>query len=295
MTKKKPETLAAICNTIASGVTSYSAAAKLNDVSPDSLWLWVKRSQVGDDPALIIEYLGETVPFHTAVHAARRIALHEMRGRMEQKSILGYDEPIFYNGMPTWKPDPRCVGWSEEDRLACGFRADGLYEDKKGRLVQNAVHHEPPVALQLRVAEMAFPKEYRPGVNQTVETTHNVKGIQHAKPLNYADGPPPVPAPPTPPLLEAPADDATANAEDDFSDILGPELEAEPEEHVQPTADAPHADIERVIRDTPPKDFVAPPTAKPVGYSEVPLRAPRNELEADLFAKLEAARNKPRP
>jgi hypothetical protein len=291
--KKTPETLRAICETIASGITSYSAAARANDVSVNSFWGWIRRSQLGDDPALVIKFLGETnVPFHVAVHAARRIALHEMRGRMEMKSILGWDEKIFFSGMPTWQPDPACVGMTEEEREFFGYPKDGLLRDENGSVIQNTIHHEPPVALQLRVAEMAFPREYRPGINQTLEATHTVKGIQHAKPFNYADRPPPVPPPPPRPMLEAPADNGT---EAEFEEILGPEPEpAEPPDDVRPTTDEPRADAERVIRDIPPKDFIGPLTANPVGVDEVPMRAPRNELERDLFVKLEAARNKPK-
>jgi hypothetical protein len=170
--KRTPKTLIAICDTMASGILSYEKAAAVNDVSGRSIWQWIKMSQ-GDDPELIIEYLGEEVQFARALIGARRIALHEARGRMEQKSILGYEEPIFYNGMPTWQPDPACVGWTEDERADLGFPRDGLLRDKNGCTIQNSLHHEPPVALQLRVVEAAFPKEYRPGVNQSVDVAHS--------------------------------------------------------------------------------------------------------------------------
>jgi hypothetical protein len=72
--------------------------------------------------ALMVDYLGERVPFARAVNAARRIALHEARGRMEQKSILGWDEEIFFGGMPTWRPNPACVGMDEDTREMLGYR-----------------------------------------------------------------------------------------------------------------------------------------------------------------------------
>jgi len=50
---------------------------------------------------------------------------------------------------------------------------------------------------------------------------------------------------------------------------------------------------ERVIAEPTPKAWQpAPATPKPMGISEVPMRAPRNELEADLFEKLRVAREK---
>jgi hypothetical protein len=237
----------------------------------------------------MMDYLGSRVQFAQAINAARRIALHEMRGRMEMKSVLGYDEPIFYNGMPTWQPDPVTVGWTPEEREALGFRADGLLE-VDGKVVQNTIHHEPPVALQLRVAEMAFPKEYRPGVNSSVDVNHRgTVGIQHSKPTNYSAGPPTVPPPPVPPpalrpgklpqlgVMNAPdelqipetePDDDTVATDDDLEDLLGPEpapalapgKDVVPEPHdipytpeeqppVAPSVETPPLD--RVIRDMP--------------------------------------------
>jgi hypothetical protein len=308
MTKKSPETLVAICNTIASGVMSYAAAARLNGVSVDSFWRWIKRSQRNEDPDLIIEYLGELVPFASAINAARRIALHEARGRMEQRSILGHDEPIFYNGMPTWQPDPVTVGWTEDEREALGFERDGLLREN-GKVVQNVLHHVPPVALQLRVAEMAFPKEYRPGVNNSVDVTHTVTGSKHIGPVNYALGPPAVPPPPARPAklpalevlggvdeIEIPEIDPDED-DIDLAEMLGegPSSETDPAEapSAEPVPDGEAATGENVIRDVPTeRETIAPPTPTPRGYAEVPEREPRNALERDLFQKLREARER---
>jgi hypothetical protein len=282
MTKKSPERLAAICATIASGITSYQRASRMNDIDEDTFWNWVKLSQKNPaDESLRVDYLNERVPFAIAVHAARRVALHEMRGRMEQKSILGFDEPIFYQGMPTWKPDPRCVGMDEETRDMLGFPKDGLLRDERGNCIQNTIHHEPPIALQLRVAEMAFPREYRPGTTVESNITHNgVVGIRHAPPTNYNGGPPPVPPAPVPPQLTFAPEQPDAELDemlalpDDVAEIA--ELPDEPDEAA------------------PPVDVPVPSTPAPMAVSETPKRVPRTALEADLFAKLEAARTKPK-
>jgi hypothetical protein len=189
--------------------------------------------------------------------------------------------------MPTFKPDLRCIGWSETEREAFGFRRDGLLEDENGCVIQNTVHHEPPIALQLRVAEMAFPKEYRPGVNSSVDVNHSgVVGIQHAKPANYSAGPPRVPPPPVAPqVLAAPEPEP----EIDIDDLLGPELDPV-ETEVLTDALIPEQWREG---DSPPIEVVEP--ARPVASVDaMPTRPARTPLEQDLYDKLAAARAKPK-
>jgi hypothetical protein len=289
MTLKSPKTLIGIIDTLASGVLSYAQAARVNGVSERTFWHWIKQSQQDADPDLVVEFLGEQVPFARAANAARRIAVHEARGRMEMRGVLGHDEPIFYNGMPTWKPDPRCVGMSEEDRDLLGYPKDGLLRDANGCCIQNTIHHEPPVALALRVVEAAFPKEYRPGINSTVDVSHSISGVQHVQKSDYAGGPPRVPPPPPPPRPTLLPELAVIFPEsepedDDLADLIGPvggpdgpPVEPEPE---------PEGDLVET-------NHLAPEPA-PLAIDEAPRRAPRNALEADLFQRLDAARNKPR-
>src|SRR5450755_847452 len=153
MTKKTREMLTAICDTMAGGVLSPYNAAKRCGVSSKGMWLWIRASQ-RDDPDFIIEYLGEEIQFARALVVARRIALHEARGRMEERAIMGHDEPIFYQGNPTWKIDPRTVGIKDDLLELLGLPTDRLLRDRYGNAIQNTVHHLPPVALALRVSEM---------------------------------------------------------------------------------------------------------------------------------------------
>jgi hypothetical protein len=223
------------------------------------------------------------------VHAARRVALHEVRGRLEEKT-MGWDEPVFYQGMPCWKPDPRCVGMSEDDRDMLGYRRDGLLEDENGCVVQNTIHHQGSDALLLRVAEMAFPSEYRPGQNVSSTVTHNgVVGIQHSKPTNYQAGPPPVPPAPVPPqitFVPAPAPETDAEL-DDMLALPDAALPSSSENILEgPEPEPGETEPEPV----PP---VASPTVtapEPLAPDDPPCRAPRTALEARLFAQLEEHR-----
>jgi hypothetical protein len=284
----KPETMIAICDTIASGIMSYSKACAMNGLPSSTFWDLIKRSQSNDE-RLVIEYLGEQIQFAKAVNAARRMALHEMRGRMEQKSIFGYDEPVFYMGEPTWKRDPRTVGWTEDEREAFGFSRDGLLRDENGACIQNVIHHEPPIALQLRVAEMAFPTEYRPGTNNTVAVSGGaVVGVQMMKPSN---GPPKIPpAPPLPQLEVIRETDELAVPEmaddEEITDVTDTPPDDDPaQDDFTPLPPQPPApEPERVIREATPEQYQPTPQIVPLAPVERAGR-PLSDLERDLLTR----------
>jgi hypothetical protein len=104
MTKKSPETLLAILDTLASGNVVYSDAAKANGVGVNTFWHWMRASQLNRDPDLIVPYIGERMPFHVAVEAARQIALHDTRARTEKRSMSYMGEPVFFRDIPAFEP-----------------------------------------------------------------------------------------------------------------------------------------------------------------------------------------------
>lgn len=104
MTKKSPETLLAILDTLASGTVVYSDAAVACGVRPNTFWHWIRASQLGRDPDLFVEYLGERMAFHHAVEAARQIALHDTRARTEKRSQQYLGEPVFFRYIPEGEP-----------------------------------------------------------------------------------------------------------------------------------------------------------------------------------------------
>jgi hypothetical protein len=261
MTLKSQNRFTSILDDLAKGM-SYSGACQSNGVSYRQFFDWVRSSQKPDcDETLMVDFLGSRVPFFKAVNASRTMLHHEARSRFERRSLLGHDEPIFFSGMPTWQPDKRTVGWTEEEREAYGFRRDGLLE-VNGSVVQNVAHVEPPVAAVLRLLEVAFPDEYIPATKSTVTSTINgVVGLQIAA---RQFGPPAIPAPPPrPPELEI--------LPDDLDDILG-EL-AEPAgtpEQVEPDEVEPDEPAPPPVEPTqsPPVDPVlgAPPATIPAGW-----------------------------
>jgi hypothetical protein len=302
MTRKSPETLLAICNTIAGGIMAYSKACAINGVPQSTFWDWIKASQGGDE-TLMIDYLGETLPFHKAVNGARRMALHEMRGRFEEKNVLGWDEPIFYMGMPTWKPDPRVIGIADEDirEMLTGYR-DGLLRDANGACIQNTIHHNPPVAAVLRSLEMAFPGEYRPGTTSQVSIASNVAiGVNFPKPRDYSGKPPAIPpAPALPQLQILPETDELQIPETEDDDELRAMLGEDEPAEVTDTPPETYAEFvpEQPKQAEPEPVMIAEPTPEKYQPGANPLIQPRNgrplsDLERDLLARLPGKLSRP--
>jgi hypothetical protein len=276
MTKKTPETLIALCDTIANGTLSYAAACRAVGISTRSFWNYIKASQGGDE-TYVIEYLGEQIQFAKAVNAARRMALHEIRARFEQRCLMGHDEIQTYMGEITWQKDRRCVGIDDPDiREMLGYPRDGLLRNEAGEVVPNVVHHQPPVAAVLRVIEAAFPVEYRPGTNSTVAISGGaVVGVQMMQPSSK---PPVIPPAPPLPQLEV-LDDSDAMQIPETDDDAPEEMaDEEPAEDVQPVPQSRVQSDERMIAELPPANYQPPPPAAPLA-----ARRPLSPLERDLI------------
>lgn len=197
MTKKTPETLLAILDTLASGNVVYSDAAKANGVKPNTFWHWMRASQLSRDPDLIVPYLGEAMPFHVAVEAARQIALHDTRARTEKRTKNYLGEPTFFRDIPAFDP----------------------------------------------VAEIA-PRD----------------------------------------VVAEPERPSVAEPDIDLDELLGPEP--------TPVDDAEIVPDKLADPVVPDKPGVIPDNRSPIAFDEAPRHAARSPLEADLLARLAAARAK---
>ncbi len=61
------------------------------------------------------------MPFHKAVAVARRLALHDVVGRMETRAISGSVEKLFYQGRPTFVEDETLAHLTDEDLVTFGI------------------------------------------------------------------------------------------------------------------------------------------------------------------------------
>jgi hypothetical protein len=293
--KHSPEKLQTIVHLIERGVMTKKKHAQAVGVSEDTVSAWQFRSNA-NDAAFIITYLGEEMQFAKAMAIAQRFAYRELRANAEQFAILGRKRRTTFQGQFVPKFDPVAFALSREDREWLGYHPDAYALDENGAVLWNEEHIDAPVGLLERFLGTF------PDLQTTTNQNLNVKGalthgVQIVPKPDYSKEAPTIPPAPPVPMLEVIAPEEVV--EDSLEDILGPEPVAieeqdfEAPEDVQPTA-ASRADdpTDRTIRDVPPKDFIAPPTPKPVGYFEVPQRAPRTDLERDLFARLAAAKEK---
>jgi hypothetical protein len=279
---------------IAQGVTRPTKIAAAIGVAYRTYCSWMVRSN-GGDPNFIVTYNDQDMQWARAITLATRLAGVELRGMLLQEGIYGYDEIQTKDGQIVWALDPAACALPEEDREWLGYRKDGLLE-RDGKLVPVTIRRKAPFAQQIRMLEAMFP-DLRP--TSTVNSNVNIKGmvgVGIAKPVDYSATPvipPPPPIPIAPPVSE----------EADFAE-LDPELDdllnGPPEENLIDNVPVPAnlgpqpPPVAVEINITLPEPEPDTPVPAPLAPMEAPRRAPRNPLEADLFARVEAARSKPK-
>ncbi len=272
---KTQETLLAVINAYANGA-SYNQSAAVAGISKRTLWNYVAASRAGTDPELMVDLLGDgnVMTFEKALVHARRMVHLELRSRVERRALLGHQEPIYFQGQPTWKEDERCVGVDDPDiRELMGCARDGLLRDEQGRRVQHTIHVQAPVALALRVLEVAFP-EYQPTTN--VNTTNTNPPTNGATRGTMPTQPPVVPPRPPLPQLEVLPD---AVAEIDLDELLGPEPEP------ADTVDTVDTVVEQLGRNAPDDTGPVIRTATPPDLAPAPTSRPLNSKLAGLLRR----------
>lgn len=228
-------------------------------------------------PDFVIEFMEETLQFADAIKAARRIALINLAGKFEHRMYNGHDEPVFFQGKPTWVEDESLVGLDDETLKILGLPDRFLRVN--GKRVQHVIHHEPPIAGQIKILEAHF-KQYaqKSELNINQKVSGGVTVVDARKPKTQAL-PLPVaqiaaPSPPVQEVAEPPEeyrgdDVANDDDDDDLSDILG---EAKP--------------IEAGEIEAQPEPEPKPLVTERLGFSD---------LERDLLARLRAGPANPRP
>jgi len=291
--------LYAALNLIAKGIVQPTKVAKGIGMPYRTYRSWMVRSNQGDPAFLIEADDGSEIQWAAAIVQARRLAMLELRGMLEQYSIYGKEIETRFNGAPVWRTDPVAAALPEDIREMCGYRKDALLEID-GALQPVMQHQDAPIQLQLRLLEATF-KDMRPQSVQEVNVSGGLAvGIGFAPKTDYSQGPPMVPPPPPRPVIEGSFVEV-----DDLEDLLGPEPITATEPSTMKSnkvtemdlAGGPMAPVpERVIRDTakasetPPvqEGILAP--SKPLGISDSPTRPATTPLMQDLYAKLAAAR-----
>jgi hypothetical protein len=286
---REPEKLQEALDLIAKGIVQPTKIAAGIGVPYRTYRSWMVRSNRGDEKFLI-EIDGEVMQWAKAITLHTRLAMFELRGLVTQYSIFGDEEISYKDGQVVWALDPVAAALPEEDREWMGYRKDALLEID-GALQPVKMKKRAPIALQLRLLEATF-KDMRPSSVQEVNLNGQVAvGIGFAKPVDYSR-PLTIPPPPVEPLQveilpDAVLEDMLALPEQVPSENL---VEIE----VPSTEPSYAAAADAVAEPVPAPVAVAPSAPSPVAIDETPKRQPRTALEADLYAKLEAARAKPK-
>ncbi len=283
--KKSQTTLTAICDLIAAGCLSQAEAARRCDVSVATYWSWISQSQKGNLD-FVIAYCEESMTFHEAVKLARKIALHDVLGKYEQRMHEGTREKVFFQGRPQWKEREDCAGLDDQTVMLL-FGTDRWERDANGQRIQLEIVHAPPIAGVIKLLEANFPKQY--GQKSTVDINQRINlGVttisRQPKPSLPVEILPPLPA------ISAPTvtDDVGDNDGDDLSELLGEEpqdIQAAYVEIEQP-ADIQAADVEI---EEPKKDpMVSQPAPAPAPTIVNPRFGALTPEQAAILGRLRA-------
>lgn len=239
--KFTPENAQLALDLIARGTVRPTKIAAALGITYRCFANWLLRSTRGDE-TMLVEQDGVTMQFAKAVAQQKRFFYLELRSAVEEYSLFGRDFEVRMNGQVVWAIDPEAAAIVDPDvREICGFRRDALVEID-GRLQPVTEHHHAPIALQLRVLEVAYPKEWRPGTVSEVNLNGSVSmGIGFLPKPTYAGPPPAAIAEPAIPQIEDQSGDAFADVEVTEGETVLVEngQVVNEEEVVEPTAPAP--------------------------------------------------------
>lgn len=274
--KNDPEFLIQILDDYSSGMTnSLEVLAKRNGVNVRTLFMWMR------DKSLTLNYMGrENITFGQAMGMARNVMKAVTVGRTLEDYVLnGRRVEVWHHGRPQFEEDEELVKLGEDFVRDVLGLPDMYKRDLNGnRVIATRVEYAPAQLIE-KYASANMPGVYgnKSEVTMKGQVSLGVTTIGTQRPL--------------PPEVEA----RMAGEQVTETVKLAPTTDTaeryEPEQETADTVTPPEP--ERVIRDVPSeREKIAPPTPKPVGFAEVPLRAPRSSLERDLFARLAAAREK---
>lgn len=271
MTLKSEETMLQIADYYSAG-DSLNLSARKAGVANRTLHLWLKQSRE-NDPTCEVEYLGDRMQFARCLSIARGLLYMNMRSNFEARMLSGDREPVYFSGMPTFKPDLAAMAIDDPDvRDMLGYRRDGLYVNERGELEQNVIVRPPPVAGVLAALAMWDPAAWTP--SSRVEST--VTKTQGATTPPARVGAPVVPPRPKLPELTVLPNPENGSSDDDLLDLLGPV----PEPRLDPVVEP---ELEPAVVSVDPGPKIAEPTPAP--YQPTPTTRPLNPQLASLLRR----------
>jgi hypothetical protein len=287
MLKNDPEFLIQILDDYSSGVTnSLEVLAKRNGLAVRTLFMWMR------DKSLTLNYMGrDGITFGQAMAMARNVMKAITVGRTLEDYVLnGRRVESWHHGLPVFEEDEGLVKLGEDFVRDVLGLPDMYKRDANGnRVIRTRIEYAPAQLIE-KYASANMPGVYgnKSEVTMKGQVALGVTTIGQRAPL-----------PPEIQAMQRPEAIGPTEAEKITETVKVAQLapttstveQYEPEPDPVETVTLPEP--ERVIRDVPTeREKIAPPTQKPMGVDEVPLRAPRNALEASLFDELRKARER---
>src|SRR6266481_3670222 len=125
--KLSPEILDEIISLIQRGILQPTKQARAVGITPDTLNNYLFRSNSGD-PDFLMTFGSEEMQFAKAYTLAKRFAMMELRGQVEQECIFGTEEVSLKDGQVVWAINRKAAALPEELRELLGYRKDALLE-----------------------------------------------------------------------------------------------------------------------------------------------------------------------
>lgn len=224
MTKKSPEIFAELCDLLCVQ-PFYTSAANILGVEQSTIFRWIQASQRNPD-AYTFEWADCIAPLHIHIRSACRVNAHIIESQARKMALDGYEEPVFFQGKPSWVEDEKLVGVPDDELWIFHGVKDRYLRDENGNRVQHKVKHKPSDALVLKILAAAFPKVYGTNIEHNVNHSGGVMVLgasKETKPVVEVKA------------LPAPAEDRLAAIRQRMLDEANDHL-ADPNRTTRPTA-----------------------------------------------------------
>lgn len=144
--KATPETLVKILDLLC-GNAVIRQVCRIANVGESTFWEWYARSRKSD-PLFEVEWMGVRQQWAEHLKVARDIFLAHLEASFIDRMERGHDEPIFWQGKPSWQLDHRFEKWSDEEMTNLGYSLEEryLHDPRTGARLQHVIHHPPPIA-----------------------------------------------------------------------------------------------------------------------------------------------------
>jgi hypothetical protein len=183
-------------------IRHVSAAAGISEATYFAWWMRSRKN----DPLFEVEWMGVRQQWAEHLKVAREVYLTHLEAGFIERMERGTDEPVFWQGRPSWQTDPQFEKWTDEEMTALGYPLEAryLHDEKTGKRLMHTIHHPPPVQGALATLAAHSPKwRTKTDLSVTGKVALGVSVISRAaKAIDVTPKPPQIEHRPDLPLTE---------------------------------------------------------------------------------------------